>query len=157
MIRQAILLAVLLLAAPVHAEMISGVAKVTDGDTIRIANDRIRLHGIDAPEMRQKCGTETGELYQCGQTASEKLREAIGNQPVDCQFFERDRYNRIIGTCFNATGKNIQSWMVEGGWAVAYRRYSTRYVKEENAAREAKRGIWRGMFTMPWSWRRQNR
>ena len=157
MIRQAILLAVLLLVAPVHAEMISGVAKVTDGDTIRIANERIRLHGIDAPEMRQKCGTETGELYQCGQTASEKLREAIGNQPVDCQFFERDRYNRIIGTCFNATGKNIQSWMVEGGWAVAYRRYSTRYVKEENAAREAKRGIWRGMFAMPWSWRRQNR
>ena len=157
MIRQAILLAVLLLVAPVHAEMISGVAKVTDGDTIRIANERIRLHGIDAPEMQQKCGTETGELYQCGQTASEKLREAIGNQPVDCQFFERDRYNRIIGTCFNATGKNIQSWMVEGGWAVAYRRYSTRYVKEENAAREAKRGIWRGMFAMPWSWRRQNR
>ena len=157
MIRQAILLAVLLLVAPVHAEMISGVAKVTDGDTIRIANERIRLHGIDAPEMQQKCGTEAGELYQCGQTASEKLREAIGNQPVDCQFFERDRYNRIIGTCFNATGKNIQSWMVEGGWAVAYRRYSTRYVKEENAAREAKRGIWRGMFAMPWSWRRQNR
>ena len=157
MIRQAILLAVLLLVAPVHAEMISGVAKVTDGDTIRIANERIRLHGIDAPEMRQKCGTETGELYQCGQTASEKLREAIGNQPVDCQFFERDRYDRIIGTCFNATGKNIQSWMVKDGWAVAYRRYSTRYVKEENAAREAKRGIWRGMFAMPWSWRRQNR
>ena len=157
MIRQAILLAVLLLVAPVHAEMISGVAKVTDGDTIRIANERIRLHGIDAPEMQQKCGTETGELYQCGQTASEKLREAIGNQPVDCQFFERDRYNRIIGTCFNAIGKNIQSWMVEGGWAVAYRRSSTRYVKEENAAREAMRGIWRGMFAMPWSWRRQNR
>ena len=157
MLRQAILLAVLLLEAPAHADVISGLAKVTDGDTIKIANERIRLHGIDAPEMRQKCGTEAGELYQCGQTASEKLREAIGNQPVDCQFFARGRYNRIIGTCFNAAGKNIQSWMVEGGWAVAYRRYSTRYVKEENAAREAKRGIWRGMFAMPWSWRRQNR
>ena len=157
MIRQAILLTVLLLVAPVHAEMISGVAKVTDGDTIRIANERVRLHGIDAPELQQKCGTEAGELYQCGQTASEKLRETIGNQPVDCQFLERDRYNRIIGTCFNATGKNIQSWMVEEGWAVAYRRYSTRYVEEETAAREARRGIWRGSFTMPWIWRRQNR
>ena len=157
MLRQAILLAVLLLAGTAHADVISGLARVTDGDTIRIANERIRLHGIDAPELRQKCGTETGEPYQCGISAAEKLREAIGNQPVDCQFFERDRYGRIIGTCFNATGKNIQSWMVEGGWAVAYRRYSTRYVEEEAAAREAKRGIWRGSFTMPWIWRRQNR
>ena len=69
MIRQAILLTVLLLAVPAHADVISGVAKVTDGDTIRIANERIRLHGIDAPEMRQKCVAEAGELYQCGQTA----------------------------------------------------------------------------------------
>ena len=157
MLRQAILLAVLLLAGPTHADVISGVAKVTDGDTIKIANERIRLHGIDAPELRQKCGTETGEPYQCGISAAENLREAIGNQTVDCQFFERDRYGRIIGTCFNATGKNIQSWMVESGWAVAYRRYSTRYVEEEAAARAARRGIWQGSFTMPWTWRRQNR
>ena len=157
MLKQAILLTALLLSGTADADLISGVARVTDGDTIRIKSERIRLHGIDAPELRQKCGTETGEPYQCGITAAEKLREAIGNQPVDCQFFERDRYNRIIGTCFNATGKNIQSWMVESGWAVAYRRYSTRYVEEEAAAREARRGIWRGSFTMPWTWRRQNR
>ena len=157
MFKQVILLTALLLSSLANADVISGLARVTDGDTIRIKNERIRLHGIDAPELRQKCGTETGEPYQCGNSAAEKLREAIDNRPVDCQFFERDRYNRIIGTCFNAAGKNIQSWMVKGGWAVAYRRYSTRYVKEENAAREAKRGIWRGMFAMPWSWRRQNR
>ena len=86
MIRQVILLAALLLACPSHADVISGLAKVTDGDTIRIKNERIRLHGIDAPELRQKCGTETGEPYQCGISAFEKLRETIGNQPVDCQF-----------------------------------------------------------------------
>ncbi len=157
MFKQVILLTALLLSSLANADVISGLARVTDGDTIRIKNERIRLHGIDAPELQQSCGTEIGEPYQCGNSAAEKLREAIDNQPVDCQFFERDRYNRIIGTCFNAAGKNIQSWMVESGWAVAYRRYSTRYVKEENTAREAKRGIWRGMFAMPWSWRRQNR
>ena len=157
MLRQTILFTILLLTGPAHADVISGFARVTDGDTIRIANERIRLHGIDAPELQQKCGTETGELYQCGRSSAEKLREAIGNQPVDCQCFERDRYDRIIGTCFDATGRNLQSWLVENGWAVAYRRYSTRYVKEEITAREAKRGIWRGMFAMPWNWRRQNR
>ena len=157
MLKQTILLTALLISGPAHSDVISGLAKVTDGDTIRIKSERIRLHGIDAPELQQQCGTEAGELYQCGRSAAEKLRETIGNQPVDCQFLERDRYNRIIGTCFNATGKNIQSWMVEEGWAVAYRRYSTRYVEEETAAREARRGIWRGSFTMPWIWRRQNR
>ena len=157
MLKQAILSAALLLSGTAHADVISGLAKVTDGDTIRINSERIRLHGIDAPELQQQCGTEAGELYLCGQSAAEKLRETIGNQPVDCQIVERDRYNRIIGVCFNATGKNLQSLLVESGWAIAYRRYSTRYVEEETTAREARRGIWQGSFTMPWIWRRQNR
>ena len=157
MLKQAILSTALLLSGPTHAEVISGLAKVTDGDTIRINSERIRLHGIDAPELQQQCSTETGKLYQCGQSAAAKLREIIGNQPVDCQIVERDIYNRIVGICFNASGKNLQSWLVESGWAVAYRRYSTRYVEEETVARKARRGIWRGSFTMPQIWRRQNR
>ena len=157
MLKQAILSAALLLSGPAHADVISGLAKVTDGDTIRINSERIRLHGIDAPELQQQCGTEAGELYQCGRSAAEILQETIGNLPVDCQIVERDRYNRIVGVCFNALGMNLQSLLVESGWAVVYRRYSTRYVEEETAAREARRGIWQGSFTMPWIWRRQNR
>ena len=157
MLKQAILSAALLLSGPANADVISGFARVTDGDTIRIKSERIRLHGIDAPELQQQCGTDAGELYQCGRSAAEKLREIIGNQPVDCQIVERDRYNRIIGVCFNTSGKNLQSVLVESGWAVAYRRYSTHYIEEETAAREARRGLWRGSFTMPWIWRRQNR
>ena len=85
MLRQAILLTVLLLSGPAHADVISGLARVTDGDTIRIKSERIRLHGIDAPELRQQCSTETGEPYQCGISAAEKTtrnhRQSTGRLP----------------------------------------------------------------------------
>jgi hypothetical protein len=47
--------------------------------------------------------------------------------------------------------------MVFNGWALAYRKYSTDYVGQEQAAQEARRGIWRGQFVLPWEWRRGKR
>ena len=47
--------------------------------------------------------------------------------------------------------------MVLEGWAVAYRRYSNDFVPDEEAARAAKRGIWRSSFVLPWEWRAQRR
>ena len=44
---------------------ISGFPVITDGDTIKILNNRIRLHGIDAPEKKQKC-TKNAKKYNCG-------------------------------------------------------------------------------------------
>ena len=47
--------------------------------------------------------------------------------------------------------------MVEQGWAVAYRKYSTDYVSHEAAAKAARRGVWRGEFVEPSRWRRRAR
>ena len=47
--------------------------------------------------------------------------------------------------------------MVEQGWAVAYRKYSTDYVSHETAAKAARRGVWRGDFVEPSRWRRGER
>ena len=49
-------LLMLLLSHPAHAD-VTGKARVVDGDTIWIANTKIRLHGIDAPEAKQTCAT----------------------------------------------------------------------------------------------------
>ena len=38
-----------------EVKIISGIAKVTDGDTIKIEGKKIRFFGIDAPEKKQKC------------------------------------------------------------------------------------------------------
>ena len=49
---------ILILTTNLLAEEIIGISKVIDGDTIHINNFKIRLEGIDAPEMRQKCKKE---------------------------------------------------------------------------------------------------
>ena len=155
MLRTIILLAVALaFPAPILAD-ITGTASVIDGDTIEIHGQRIRFHGIDAPESRQTC-IVGGDVWRCGQQAALALSDFIGPSPVTCEKQGTDRYRRIIGVC-SVRGEDVEAWMVLNGWALAYRRYSTDYVAQEQAAREARRGLWRGEFVPPWEWRRGNR
>ena len=53
--------------------------------------------------------------------------------------------------------EDLNRWMVEQGWAVAYRRYSMDYVQAEEAARATGRGLWSSSFEMPWDWRKTAR
>lgn len=147
-------LAFLLLTAafPAQAADIAGQASVIDGDTIEIHSQRIRLHGIDAPEGAQLCYRD-GEPWPCGRRAAFALADCIGNLTVTCEAKDRDRYGRIVATCF-AGGEELNAWMVRQGWALAYRRYSTDYIAAEEAARQDGAGVWAGSFTPPWDWRR---
>ena len=131
---------------------ITGTASIIDGDTIEIHGQRIRFHGIDAPESRQTC-VSGGEVWRCGQQAALALSDFIRRSPVVCQEQGKDRYGRIIAVC-SVRGEDIEAWMVANGWAVAYRKYSMDYVSQEQAAQAARRGIWRGEFVPPWNWRR---
>ena len=152
--RWAIIFAILLVAVvPVAALAdITGKPRVIDGDTIEIHGQRIRLHSIDAPESRQTCVAD-GERWRCGQKAAFALTDFIGDWPVRCEGQGTDRYGRTIATCY-VRGEDIERWMVLNGWALAYRKFSTDYVAEEQVAREARRGLWRGEFVPPWAWRR---
>jgi endonuclease YncB( thermonuclease family) len=135
---------------------IVGVASVIDGDTIDIHGTRIRLHGIDAPESQQECAAPDGKAWRCGQQAALALSEEIGRGLVSCAPQGRDRYGRTIAVC-SLGGADLNRWLVLAGWAVAYRHYSQDYVRDEEAAKAAKRGIWVGAFTMPWDWRAEKR
>ena len=142
---------------------ISGFAKVVDGDTIKINSKKIRLYGIDAPEKKQKCKKTYLTIsfmsftkdYMCGEVSTQKLIKKINNQKLNCNIIDVDRYKRLIGECFKRN-INLNSWMVSNGYAVAYRKYSKKYVSDEINAKNNKLGIWQGKFEMPWDYRRKN-
>jgi endonuclease YncB( thermonuclease family) len=134
-------------------EQLSGIPKITDGDTIRIGSTRIRLHGIDAPETKQTC-TINGKEWRCGWEATNALANIVGKHWVTCTKRDIDRYGRVVAVC-RAGPINLNAWMVSNGWAVAYRRYSKDYVRDESDAKAGRKGMWKGEFMMPWDWRRK--
>ncbi len=93
----ALTIALCLLATPALAD-VAGVALVIDGDTLEIHGQRIRFHGIDAPESRQLCRLD-GKPWQCGKDAANALADKIARRLVTCEDLGRDRYKRIIGKC----------------------------------------------------------
>jgi endonuclease YncB( thermonuclease family) len=137
-----------------HADQI-GVASVIDADTIEIHGQRIRLHGIDAPEGGQVCLDAAGQKWRCGQRAALALQDLIGRRTVACDERDVDRYGRIVGRCL-VDDLDINEWLVAQGLALAYRRYSRDYVAAEDDARAAGRGMWAGSFEPPWEWRRRH-
>lgn len=142
-----------LLSAPLAAESLSGQASVIDGDTIEIHGKRIRLHGVDAPESSQRCEDDSGTKWRCGQQAALALAERTDGAAISCWRTDTDHYGRMIGVCMRGN-ENLNRWLVQQGWAVAYRQYSADFVRQEKAAREAGRNIWSGKFVMPWEWRK---
>ena len=141
---------------------ISGNAQIIDGDTIKINSKKIRLNGIDAPEFKQMCKktyltiiffTFTKD-YPCGKISTEKLKKKINNKVITCKILDIDRYKRYIGECYKRN-LNLNSWLVSNGHAVAYRKYSKKYVSDEINAKNKKIGIWQGKFEMPWEYRRK--
>ncbi len=135
-----------------RAERLTGPAKVIDGDTIVVAGQLVRLHGIDAPELDQTFWWR-GQQIACGTMALAALEALTAGVKLRCETVEQDRYGRIVAKVFSPNGVDIGRRLVSAGWALAYRRYSTDYVAAEDEARKAKRGMWRGSFVKPWVWR----
>ena len=136
-------------------EKILGKAIIIDGDTIHIGKNKIRLHGIDAPEYKQTC-TIDKEIWNCGIESKVALENFILKKRVNCEIIDVDQYRRFVGTCF-LENQNINQYMVRNGWAIAYRYYSMKFVKDEEFAKKNKLGIWQGSFIEPYLFRKNNK
>lgn len=146
-------LAALVFTAVLAQADVTGEARVIDGDTLQVAGERVRLHGIDAPETRQSCSVG-GIGYACGQNAKRLLAGATAGKVITCKGDKRDRYGRLVAVCF-AGDDDLNAMMVRDGWALAYRRFGKDYIAAEMEARAAGVGLWQGTFIEPWEWRKQ--
>ena len=133
----------------------SGNAKAKDDDSLVLNGTEVRLHGIDAPEYNQTCGSPSGE-YNCGRDAFTALRELLRRRTISCTAIDGDRYGRAVSICRDGA-LEINGEMVRLGWAVAYIRHSTAYLPAQKEAKSARRGIWHGKFEMPENYRTRNR
>ena len=135
---------------------LTGVPRITDADTFWIGDEEIRLLGVDAPERHQKCRCTSREWYACGKVATSALKTHIAGQAITCLGHYYDRHARLVSVC-TLEGEDVNGWLAREGHAVASQIYSTDYVRDEEKARKAKRGIWGGEFVIPWKWRKGER
>lgn len=155
MLRLALLLA--LVPALAQAE-ITGKPAILDGDSIEIGGQAISLHGIDAPESGQTCLAE-GRAWRCGFEAEAALAFFVAGNWVTCIERGRDDSGAVVAVCYagGIGGPDLARWLVAEGWALADPDRGSDYARQEDAARAAGKGLWRGSFVAPWRWRRGER
>lgn len=150
MVGASLVLAVLY-SSPAAAGTVAGAAQVIDGDTVEIGDQRIRLFGIDAPELSQTCERD-GAKWECGKAASDHLRAMIGTAELACNGAEKDTFGRLVAVC-RIGSVDLNREIVAQGWATAFRRYSEAYLADETRARAGRLGLWSSSFISPEEYR----
>ena len=126
--------------------------RVVDGDTIVLNGEKIRFLGIDTPELKQTCLKDNEEV-RCGMIAKKLLVKKIGNNTPICIGEKKDFYKRTLAECF-VNGESLSKFLVRRGYAFAYRKYSTKFIKDEDFAKANKLGMWSMTFQYPWDFRK---
>ncbi len=130
----------------------SGTIRVIDGDTLDVGDVRVRLHGIDAPEVGQTCQDARGRAWDCGTWASREVRARYQNAVANCDPVDRDAYGRVVAVC-NVAGRDMGRLLVKDGVATAFRKYSMAYDRDEQAAAAKGLGLHAGTFERPDAYR----
>ena len=128
--------------------------KIIDGDTIYLNSEKIRFTGIDTPELKQTCN-KNNEVIYCGIEARQLLIDKIGKSKVSCIREGKDKYNRTLAECF-VNNISLSTYLVRNGYAFAYRKYSKKFVDDEDYARVKSLGMWSMKFEYPWDYRKKN-
>ena len=128
--------------------------KIIDGDTIILNGEKIRFSGIDTPELKQTCLKDNVRVF-CGILAKDLLIKKIANETPECISEGKDVYKRTLAECF-VNGESLSVFLVKSGYAFAYRKYSKKFIKDEDYAKENKLGMWSIEFQFPWDFRKSS-
>jgi endonuclease YncB( thermonuclease family) len=149
-IRPVILMLALFL--PANATLAAN-ATVKDGATLQIGGVPYRLDGVDAPELDQQCLDDHADPWSCGVEARDQLTRLIGARNVHCEDLGPDRVvpRRHAGRCtVDGETTSLNQSMVRQGLALGA---EASFKGDEAAARDGKKGLWRGCFVAPQEFR----
>ena len=127
---------------------------VVDGDTIKLGDIKIRFSGIDAPEINQTCIASEGKVA-CGKISKDILISKVTNNKISCTDEGKDFYGRVLGECY-VNGESLSRYLVREGFAFAYRKYSDKFISDEEYAKSNRLGMWSMKFQYPWDYRKSN-
>mgnify|MGYP003384363709 CR=1 FL=1 len=131
--------------------------RAADGDSFSIEKTKLRLRGIDAPELNQDCIDQDGTNWACGNAARHGLAALLNQPGLRCEISGYDRFGRGLAICKTAQTADIAASQILHGYAISQEFNGVAdYGKEQNEARAAKRGIWRGRFINPRLWRERH-
>ena len=145
-------LAILVLGLLICNTSFADSLRVVDGDTIVLNGEKIRFSGIDSPELKQTCMDGEEKIF-CGRIAKMLLITKIGNQTPECISEGKDAYKRTLAECF-VKGESLSVFLVRSGYAFAYRKYSKKFIKDEEFAKKNNVGMWSMKFQYPWDFRK---
>tara|TARA_R110002124_G_scaffold9586_13_gene49302 strand:+ start:19414 stop:19962 length:549 start_codon:yes stop_codon:yes gene_type:complete len=97
---------------------VAGIGQASDGDSFRLGADRVRLLGLDAPELNQHCATSQDGRWPCGRVARDRMAGLLASGSLQCQPEGHDRYGRLLAHC-TIDGSDLGAIMVAEGLAVA--------------------------------------
>jgi len=151
MLRICSLFVCLLIALPVWSAQpeFTGVPRIIDGDTLVVAGQRIRLGGIDAPELRETCVDGAGRDWPCGIWAKKTADAILSGQTLHCVDLGFRSYDRTVGRCY-LKGKDISISLIEAGVARPCLRHAReqgqehRYMQAKQRAVSARAGVYAG-------------
>jgi len=147
-----IILIIILIIFSLNTKVQADNIKIIDGDTIIINKEKIRFSGIDTPELKQTC-QKNNKIYYCGIKAKRILIRKIGNNIPKCIKEGKDIYKRTLAECF-INGESLSTFLVRSGYAFAYRKYSKKFISDEEFAKANNLGMWSMKFQYPWEYRK---
>ena len=112
------------------------------------ANNLATLTNIDNDSKNSANDKEV----KCGVFAKMLLVKKIGSNIPKCISEGKDVYKRTLAECF-VNGESLSKFLVRSGYAFAYRKYSNKFIKDEEFAQTNKIGMWSMTFQYPWSFR----
>ena len=147
-----IILIIILIIFSLNTKVQADNIKIIDGDTIIINKEKIRFSGIDTPELKQTC-QKNNKIYYCGIKAKRILIRKIGKNVPKCIKEGKDIYKRTLAECF-INGESLSTFLVRSGYAFAYRKYSKKFISDEEFAKANNLGMWSMKFQYPWEYRK---